>query len=490
MTQAFRLLVFPAAIACALLAGYLAFLGPGYFILGLAAVALVGVLALNSRLALYVLLVFTFFEDWLPYVPGLPSALKLMGVLVIGSWAVRRLTDRDATPLTGPIEVTMVLFLGVALGSLAVATDAGVGLSFFLRYAMFFGLAIVVADHVHTVRDAYRIVMVVVLAGGAAAAGGLWMFFFGGEYRAQGPLGDPNDLAFALCMAAALSFYIVMAKRGVVRWLHLVVLGVISGGVAATLSRGAAVGVAFGALWGIMLGRVRPRYLISALVVAVITVSVIYSVDPQRIALAVEMKQAWGGVNVSDRFDRWRIALDMMTDNPVLGVGVGNYGVLYRAYGGTELLGNESGDAHNVTHNMYLEVGAEMGMLGLLVFLALLGIALWMALHLVASDRAASGGVLHDGSASETRSDRTLARLLSAGVSTALVTLCVAGLFLTEQYFAPLWIVIGLISGLRRLGRQGAGGRAGARERRTQDGLEAEGQGARPSSRDQLRLTM
>jgi len=451
VTQAFRFLVFPAAVACALLAGYLAFLGPGYFVLGLVAVALVSLFALNSRFALYALLVFTFFEDWLPSVPGLPSALKLMGVLVIGSWAVRRLTDRGATALTGPVEVAMMLFLGVTLGSLAVATDASVGLSFFLRYAMFFGLAIVVADHVHTVRDAYRIVVVLVLAGAAAAAGGLWMFFFGGENLAQGPLGDPNDLAFALCMAAALSFYIVVAKTGAARWLHLALLGVIVGGVAATLSRGAAVGATFGVVWGIMLGRVRPRYLVSALVVAVVTVAAIYSVDPQRVALAVEMKQAWGGVNVSDRFDRWRIALHMMTDNPVLGVGVGNYGVLYRAYGGAELLGNEGGEAHNVAHNMYLEVGAEMGVLGLLAFLALLGVALWMAIQLVASERAASARGPDRGSVVAASSDDVLARLLAAGVSTALVTLCVAGLFLTEQYFAPLWIVIGLISGLRRI---------------------------------------
>lgn len=455
MTHAFRFLAVPAAIACALLMGYLAFLGPGYLLLGLAAVALVAVFALNSRFALYGLLVFTFFENWLPVVPGMPSALKLMGVLVIGSWAVRRLTDRDAAPLTGPVEVAMVLFLGVALGSLAVATDAMVGVSFFLRYAMFFGLAIVVADHVRTVRDAYRIALVVFVAGAAAAAGGLWMFFFGDAFRVEGPLADPNDLAFALCMAAALGFYLVLAGRGAVRWLYLGALSFIAAGLVGTLSRGAAAGVVFGAAWGVMLGRVRARYLFSVLVAAIITVAVVYAVDPERIALAVEMKQGWGGVNVAERFDRWRIALEMLADNPLLGVGVGNYGVLYRAYGGAELLGNESGEAHNVAHNMYLEVGAEMGVLGLLAFLAILGTALWMAVHLVTNDQAARASRGQGGATSDASSDEALARPLAAGVSTALVTLCVAGLFLTEQYFAPLWVVIGLISGLRRLGRQG-----------------------------------
>lgn len=74
-----------------------------------------------------------------------------------------------------------------------------------------------------------------------------------------------------------------------------------------------------------------------------------------------------------------------------------------------------------VAHNMYVEVAAELGMLGLAGFVGMIAVALWSAERAV---RAAGPGP---------------GRLLPLAVQTALIAVCVASTFLSEQYYMPLW---------------------------------------------------
>jgi O-antigen ligase len=74
---------------------------------------------------------------------------------------------------------------------------------------------------------------------------------------------------------------------------------------------------------------------------------------------------------VLERMAHWQSALSMWTENPWLGVGIGNYEPVYPSYA-LPLWPLPLGHAHNY----YLNIAAETGLLGLAAYLFLWGTAL------------------------------------------------------------------------------------------------------------------
>lgn len=416
-----------------------ALLGVALFVGGLIAL-------LDTKIAIFFFVGASFFENLLP--AGLLgfSAIRLLGFVVVGSWILRRALVRDQPPLqAGWPESLMGLFFAALAISLLVAPDQVVAREFLIRYAMFLGLTFLVTDQIRTFKEAALLAWVVTVAGGAAAVVGLSGFLGGGELRAQGPLSDPNDLAFALLFALAVGSFLIVQQRGGSRALLVAMIAVIVAGIGATLSRGALVGAAAGALWAAVVGRVRIRHLVAASIVAFGAVVVLYALAPEQISFALELKQNYDPVTVGQRLDRWRVAVDMFASNPLTGVGVGQYGVLFLQFGGTGFLDYDNLALHHVAHNMYLEVVAETGLLGLIPFLALFGLAVWLSIDSVTRLRRRASG------AQAEESDRLRAWLSQAqGASVALVALLVASMFLSEQYFVFVWVALALVIAINR----------------------------------------
>ena len=85
--------------------------------------------------------------------------------------------------------------------------------------------------------------------------------------------------------------------------------------------------------------------------------------------LAARLAQHGSGDSV--RMDLWRSAGEMFLDHPVTGVGPGVYGIELRSYRSPEL----ARDNVTTAHNLYLNIAAEMGVLGVLA-------AAWLILTL------------------------------------------------------------------------------------------------------------
>jgi putative inorganic carbon (HCO3(-)) transporter len=71
---------------------------------------------------------------------------------------------------------------------------------------------------------------------------------------------------------------------------------------------------------------------------------------------------------LTERIAHWQAAVGMLTDHPISGVGIGNYAVAYPQYA----VGRWQ-DPLGHAHNFYLNIAAECGLLGLTVFLFLIG---------------------------------------------------------------------------------------------------------------------
>ena len=149
--------------------------------------------------------------------------------------------------------------------------------------------------------------------------------------------------------------------------------------------------------------------------VAVALVS--YLLQPERVESALTQKRTWPGSNIDQRLVAWRVALEQFRSSPVLGVGPGT--PRSGSTNSNSLLDPELGAL--AAHNAYLDVLAELGGPGLCLFLAYLGLA-WSRLR-----RRAPGDPVADG----------LQSALAAGFVVAMV----GALFLTEQYYSPLWLL-------------------------------------------------
>ena len=91
-------------------------------------------------------------------------------------------------------------------------------------------------------------------------------------------------------------------------------------------------------------------------------------IDVRRVQLTDE------NYAVVERLAHWEAAWGMLEDHPLLGVGVGNYVPTYPSYA---LPGWEDPLGH--AHNYYLNVAAETGLAGLVVYVLLIGACFWQA---------------------------------------------------------------------------------------------------------------
>jgi O-antigen ligase len=119
-------------------------------------------------------------------------------------------------------------------------------------------------------------------------------------------------------------------------------------------------------------------------------------------------------------------ALRMIGESPVIGVGPENFRDLSRLYTGLPQA--------NIAHNMFLEIGAETGLIALLLFV----------LVLVSAFRAFSGTVrlAAPGTRLHGDPDATALAVWSEGLRSGLTGYVVAGCFISAQFEKVLWISI------------------------------------------------
>jgi O-antigen ligase len=140
--------------------------------------------------------------------------------------------------------------------------------------------------------------------------------------------------------------------------------------------------------------------------------------------------------SVELRLGAQRVALEMFLDNPFVGVGAGNYPPLYQAY--SEQLGVTAVASEFYPHNLYLQVLAETGAVGLVAFLpAVLGPLL--ALERTRRSRGSSSLAAPEW------------QELAFGTEVALACYLLSSTMLHGSYPRYLWMLLALAVAARRL---------------------------------------
>jgi putative inorganic carbon (HCO3(-)) transporter len=449
--RSFELL--PSAIlATAAILGVLAALQP---LLAVGAVAgLVLAFVVFSDLALgFAVLAFLSFVDTLP-TSGSLSPAKAAGLLVAVAWLARfSLGDRSERDLFADhpyITWALIAFFVWATVSLLWAPQTGVGITALTRYAPNILLIPIGYTALRTRRDLAIVIGAIILGAIIAATFAVLQppnpEIVVESARATGTIGDPNELAAVLLVGLALGAGFAVGRRHapLARLAAVIAIPLCLAGVFESLSRGGL--VALGAL--MIAGTIfagRWRIGITVLVVTIATGGFIYFTQLAPLPARERVSSAKGGTG---RTDLWTVGWRMVQAHPLNGVGVGNFPTSAAQYTlrpgtieRTDLIFNEQ---PFVTHNTYLQILAETGFVGLLLFLGVIAGCMRLAL------RAARLWAR--------RGDRTMEALARA-MFLGLCGMLVADFFISVMYSKLLWVLISLGPALYAIAqREDAGG--------------------------------
>ncbi|MFP3941975.1 MAG: O-antigen ligase family protein, partial [Thermoanaerobaculia bacterium] len=497
--------VVAAALAVAALLGAFVARDPGLFHIGLSTdPAVWGALAAGLAAALWLIrrpeaalvvlgaFVYLNLSEVLVRQHGLPSLLQLLVLPVaVAALLDRPLRETAAVAFQGPTLLVAAWVL-TQLASTTWAWDPAHATEVVAESVKAFVLFLVLALLARTPRRVRLLCWTAVASGCLLAAFGAYQVAtgdfdarFGGlarikdahiygdefEPRIAGPLGDPNffaqillvlvPIALALAAGAPGAGRAGLARRGVA----LGAAGLLVAGTVLTYSRGGALALAVVLGLSLAARGVRGREIAGALVVLVLVWVVLPAGFTRRLTT---LEQLSGGgeaaLHPDSSFEKRKLvtasAWRMFLDHPVLGVGAGNYTTRFGPY--AERVGSPAREydepfGPNYPHNLYLEVGAETGLVGLALFGAALA-ALLAGLEtarrrLVLAHAAEAGG---GGRTPRAWGDFGSSAALARGVQIALVGYLVSSLFLHGQFQRYLWVLFALAVAFGDLGRRAA----------------------------------
>ncbi|NLE75419.1 MAG: O-antigen ligase family protein [Chloroflexi bacterium] len=396
-------------------------------LLAAAALALGGVFALATLarpwLALLVLPWVVPFGSLVEFPLGIMTvgATELAILWAVAVWMLSFCLHRDRRLLWPSLTLPFWLFAGATLLSLTQSLSLQHSLKELLRWAELFLAMLLVRN---TLGQGPRpkwlpqaLVGSLLAAGALSAIQGIVQFLgrigppgfllFGRFMRAYGTFQQPNPYGGYLGLTLPLAFALLLAIRArpfrapLGRLAALPAAALVGSALLMTWSRGAWVGAA--GLSAVAILRNRRAALAFggvAVVVALLVVLGAAGVMPPAITQRFAGLGDYFGIRdvrgipptdanwaVLERLAHWQAAWAMVSDHPWLGVGPGNYVAVYPAYA-LPFWRDPLGHAHNI----YLNVAAEMGLVGLgayLLFWIWAFVALWRGLRRAAGLRQA-----------------------------------------------------------------------------------------------------
>jgi probable O-glycosylation ligase (exosortase A-associated) len=337
-------------------------------------------------------------------------------------------------------------------------------------------LFFVIATVLTTRAQIDRLVFVIVLSLGFLGfkEGLIFLLTAGGhQIIGNGALGDNNGLAAALLMALPLLLY--LARYSVLRIVKigmLAVLGLSVVTVVATYSRGGFIGLVV--LGAFLVKNSRHRLLM--LLLSLFTGALVYYLAPETWFHRIHtIESADDDGSFLGRVIAWKISLLIAMDHPLFGGGM-------HAVQNLLVWDTYKPDIDRVNfmdtppasvfaraaHSIYFEVLGDLGFVGLTIFLAILGVALWNCRWLYRMCRG--------------HASLAWAADLARMVQISLVVYLVTGAALSNAYFELSYVLIALVSRCRRTVRLALAAEAAQRNEQPNAGARAMQLGSPPTA--------
>lgn len=373
---------------------------------------------------------------------GINISITTVILIILYTWWLGGLLlrlDAQPQPILQP-SLPLALYLGFVLLSLLVARDRTLGLFQIFFLGQTFLLYVYLAAWVRTRQDVTFLVSTLLICLILESLIMIGVYLTGHDLdiagistriessfsrRAGGTFQSPNSAAayLSLLLPPALGLLLTPCERRL-KWMAVIALGLGTAALILTQSRGGWLALLLsGALlyaatwrWGWQSSSMR----ITVAAVMVLLVLIFYGAVFSRVT-----RDDGGRIILID------LALRIIKDNPVFGIGANNFVLLIRQYATPDIA-----NAWLYTvHNMYLLVWAETGIGGLFAFVLFLLVTVW---------RGWQCGKLHDALASP------VALGFMAGLAGHMVHMFL-DFFSSRTEIQLLWLICGLIAAMNRI---------------------------------------
>ena len=355
----------------------------------------------------------------------------ITGLLAVVLWLMDRRHERQSSMVRGatPRLAGLLLFWMILSvpGALLVGNSFDLVFDNFIKTAL---MSFIVAASVRTIRDVERLAFVYLVGAVVYTAVVLTRFDLGsGDAWRLGHLYyyDANDFATYTVSAMPLGIYFLHAGRRMrLRLFAAAGLVVLTLGFVWSGSRGGFIALAAVAVFVVVRFSAIPlswRLLATALVAVVLLATASDQYWEQMGTIASDVD--YNHTNESGRLHIWQRGIGYMIDNPVFGVGPGNF---QAAEGTLSPLAERQqygvGVRWNAPHNSFVQIGAELGFPGLALYVAVIVSAFF--------------GLRRAGD-------------LSPALTASLLGFVVGSFFLSLAYSEMLYTLVALAVGLRKV---------------------------------------
>lgn len=344
----------------------------------------IGALRLNSADLLVIFLVIGWLLSY-----TLPASLARGAVARIPSKDYAGPLDREASNVPPYLVLATMALLVTMLVSTLVAINISDSLKEISKWLEFLALILFGTQYIRTRRQIWILVVLICLAGISQAIYGYTQAFYSlgpanfirdASLRVYGTFGQPNPFAGYLNIPSSIALALLLLGRN---WMTRILAGITAVLLFAaeylTQSRGGEIALTAALLFILIVGIPAVRALMRPLIViglgaiaatlagfipASIFTPILSILGFANISFTAPTPQDY---STAERLAHWIAGLRMFFDHPILGVGIGNYPDAYPPYHVTIFV-NSLGHAHNY----YINIAAEMGFIGLVVYLLFL----------------------------------------------------------------------------------------------------------------------
>lgn len=427
-----------AALALLAIAGGLAVLGiPHNYqlvpVLVVPAAVVVVLILLNPYLGVVIYLLFEYLRPY-DIIPALLPLKLPMAVVIVTtvSWVIR--LARTKRLVWNEFSWLYVAFVALVGFTVVSADNYYFALQVSREVLVVFLMFLAATNIVDRYERLQKIVWLMLLIHFVHAVRGIYNYVFSEVGRisqhTSGAVGtsflaDENDFALALNVMIPFAFFtLVYSKKFYLKAVSFVVLAGFVFGVMSSFSRGGWVGLV--AAIAFCLLRTRRRVLSFSLA-AVLAVAL----------LLIAPGEYWEEINtISDtrestaatRLNYWKAAVKMYLDHPIVGVGANNGGPFMPDY--VTGYDNPATQWGRAFHGTLPQVLAELGSIGIALYVAMIVLALRYLLRIRKSASAAGS--------------RVEAVRYADSITGGIVAYLVTGTFLSTAYFPQLWTLFTL----------------------------------------------
>ena len=316
--------------------------------------------------------------SWLAYMRpqdlawGVAASLPLSKFVAVAIWLSLVLRGKLNIFRVTPVSIAMLLLWGWLLVSVLTAQNFDVAMGKFTEISKVFLVALLTVVLI-TNEQRFKMSMAVIgfSLGFLGLKFGVFGMLRGGVHFTKGVggmIGDNNDFALALNMSIPILAYLSgNLQHRWMRWLAAALIPMTALTVMFTHSRGGFLSLA--AITIYMLLRSRRRLVSLAMVGAAILLGSQFMSDDYLERLGTITNYENDG-SAQGRLNAWEASYRMANDYPIVGVGLDNFTILFRQYA-------PNPDDVHVAHNTYLQILAEAGYIGLLLYCMLLATSIW-----------------------------------------------------------------------------------------------------------------